>query len=355
MDPDGTRVAHENLGETTEPVQGVFATNGDVWVTGTIAARLTMTRFPRSPGSAAIHTPLALEAVYDVLPLPDGGVLAVGRSDERTSALECFDATGAVDLGFGTAGIVVDPHRTDERTNSYGAAAVAGEDRILVSGTQFTFGLAFYPVVAAFDRAGRPDRSFGGDGQLVVDAIGGADAIAGAADGGAAILVGTVGFMRLGPSGTLDRDYAAHAADTFVAGFFQLGQAGDLTAVGSAFVPDEPSGSACSNASGVCRHYVPLVGRLLPDGTPDPRFGEGGIVATATDPPSGAEGTGYTTFALAPAARITVACAAVRRPCATSSSRATAIDRSSREPRADLAADRRKGVVLRPWARRFRR
>jgi hypothetical protein len=59
---------------------------------------------------------------------------------------------------------------------------------------------------------------------------------------------------------------------------------------------------------------APSVSRLGADGTPDARFGGTGTVVTDSAPPNGAQGTGYSKFALVPAHRITAAGTACRAP-----------------------------------------
>jgi len=304
--PDGRHGEDERVRVAIDATDGTFGPNGDVWLTGTFEGRTTLTHVPRSAGSSATHTPLALMSVGRLGLLPDGGVLALGRTNETTSALERFDAAGAVDVAFGNHGLVVDPHRTDERTNSYGSVAIAADGRIVVAGTQFTFGLAFHPFVAVFDRTGRPDRSFGGDGLVVLDSIGSASVVVAPADGGAVIFVSPHGgYIRLGRSGAIDPNGP---------GTFLLTPA-DRTTGGDRFVPDEPRRFDCSIASGgVCLRLAPAVGRLRADGSPDPRFGDGGSTVTDTEPPYGAQGTGYFAFALAPLGRITVAGTLCRAP-----------------------------------------
>jgi uncharacterized delta-60 repeat protein len=314
IEPDGSNVEADVVGGSIEAEAAAIDGEGRVWIAGRFDGVRSVTRVPPgSDGTDDFHAPLALATVSDLVPLPDGGVLAVGRTD-ALSALQRFAADGRVDTTFGRNGVVLDRDRGGaDVSNVYARAAIAPDGRIFVGGTQFTAGLAFFPIVLAYEPSGTPDSAFGLGGLVVFDFIGNGGAVV-AMPNGDVVTTTMNGPRRLTRTGGLDAEWAARAASleqTPTA----VGPGGDLVAAGSTFVPDEPRRLDCSTSSGgVCQRAAWVVSRLRPDGAPDARFGGAGTVVTDTPAPNGASGTGWGPAALAPAGRVTTAGLACRAP-----------------------------------------
>ena len=309
---DGRDVDTELVGAAIDPEAAAFDATGAVWIAGTFDGLRSVTRVPRgSDGTNDLHTSLALTSVSDLVPVPDGGVLVVGAT-ATASALERYTADGRIDAAFGVDGIARGPARRGDVSIVFGAAAVGTDGRIFVTGTRYE-GFGFSPIVFAYTASGKPDASFGRGGLVVFPSSGNAGSVLATADGGAVIST-TDDVQRLDATGTHDAEWSARAANV-AGGPAALGARGDLATVGMTFVPDEPPRHDCfASSGGVCQREAWLVSRLLPDGSPDVRFGGTGTVVTDTPPPNGAQDTGFGRAALAPAGRITVAGIACRAP-----------------------------------------
>jgi hypothetical protein len=309
---DGREVETDLIGAAIDPEAAAFDATGAVWIAGTFEGVRSVTRVLRgSDGTHDLHTPLALTSVSDLRPVPDGGVLVVGGIG-ASSALERYTADGDIDTAFGVDGIAFGPARRGDVSIVFGAAAVGADGRIFVTGTRHE-GFGFSPIVFAFTASGKREASFGQDGLVVFPFSGNAGSVVATADGGAVVST-TDGLKRVDATGTLDGDWTTRAAN--VEGSpAALAARGDLTTVGMTFVPDEPPRHDCfASSGGVCLREAWLVSRLLPDGSPDVRFGGAGTVVTDTPPPNGAQDTGFGVAALAPAGRVTVAGVACRAP-----------------------------------------
>ncbi len=305
--PNGTRIDDENVGVATEPVFTAFGSNGDVWVLDGAAPPLRLSRFARSAG-VAVETSSALVALSfaaDLVPLADGGMLAVGATDRAASGLQRFDARGIADATFGGGpplpdGLALGPRGmggSDGGQTQFRTAAVADGGRILVTGTHYE-GISFTPSVTVFDAAGRL-AVFGNRGSVTLGTIGIGMVIAPAPDGGAVVGLDD-GLARIDSRGGRDPAYSARVGDPNAANAytaFTIAASGALTGVGATSRGD----------------IAPIVYRLLPDGTGDPRFGGTGQVTTRFDLYR-AQNTGYFAFESLPAGRLTAAGTVCRQP-----------------------------------------
>jgi uncharacterized delta-60 repeat protein len=231
-----------------------------------------------------------------------GRIVAVGEAvDDR---LTCGSPTHAVivrlladgtpDSSFGTGGIrVLDPGLDTKAA----ALAIDGAGRVVLTGSAQGAAAQCSNVpprllVARLLGNGAPDRSFDGDGIVL-----GPEAVAGAGVvvRGARIVVAGTESARVGtdppvifPTATVVRFTAAGAVDN---GFGQNGRVAPfphadlstatgiaLDAIGNAVVV---GGSMTRSGNGFQPGDI-LLGRLLPDGRPDPSFGTNGVVVTDT-------------------------------------------------------------------------
>ena len=301
---DGTRIDDEAVTVTSDAAYAAFGSTGDVWVLDGSDPSLRLSRFSRSQGIASEESSslVALSGVADLVPLADGGMLAVGSRDSDAAGLQRFDARGIADATFGSGpplpdGLALGPRRAGGVSIQF-RTAVSGENgRILVAGTRFE-GIAFNPAVLVYDAAGRL-AAFGHRGSANLGTIGSGVVIAAAPDGGAVVGIDLGGLARIDSRGARDPDYSARVDDPnspvrFYA--FTLAANGDLTGVGTT-----SSGDA------------PVVYRLRPDGTGDARFGGTGLVVTRFDVDQ-AQSAAYYAFAALPAGRITATGTACRQP-----------------------------------------
>ncbi len=181
---------------------------------------------------------------------------------------------GDPDRGFGRAGTVT--------LKAVNADAVGGAVKVLRGGEVLAGGSAAGQfVVLRLRRTGSVDRRFGNDGQVVPQLPGttldGVRALATFRDGRivatATLQVsgGTTRWavVRLLPNGEVDPSFGGGLGYVL---------AGPDAAVLGAMVMDRTGDIVLAGARTVGAAEVPVVERLLPDGTPDPGFGAGGTV-----------------------------------------------------------------------------
>jgi uncharacterized delta-60 repeat protein len=207
----------------------------------------------------------------------DGRIVAAGSVSLRTRfAVVRRLPDGAPDPGFGTGGMVI---------TSFGAifqaaydVAVQRDGRIVAAGSAGEdSGRARRMAVARYLPDGRLDPGFGGDGLVTVDfgveindanalALGrdGSVVLAGYAPGAAG---GAVAVARLRADGSLDPRFGGDGRTTLDFGGSGIG----------ADVAVRPGGAVLVAGSGGGDFAL---ARLRRDGTPDRRFGAGGIVHT---------------------------------------------------------------------------
>lgn len=248
----------------------------------------------------------ATEALHDLALRPDGGLIAVGSTDEHpinisgyhpAGLVVAYTPDGGIDRSFGRKGRVVLRARGDEREyTGLRAVEVLPNGRILVAG--FHYGSLFLARLLA---NGRLDRSFGGGDGMVIRFVGSrrygcfktcwvASPFAVAPDGGIVVLASTFPdvpvLLRFGPNGKLDRSFGrAGMARVRIKGHdiqpFGLGLQGDRVVVTGW---DETAVERKLEL-----HFAVL--RYLADGSRDFGFGTEGLVTRTDEPFSGAYAT----------------------------------------------------------------
>jgi uncharacterized delta-60 repeat protein len=213
------------------------------------------------PGIVGIATALAV-AVCAL-------ATAVGFTAQAHAA-----SAGSLDRSFGHDGrVLTDLFGHDDEAN---AVAIQDDGRIVVAGkagidhARHQHG-GQRMAIARYRRDGRLDRSFAADGKRVVrrwEATGGSGATALAIQRDGRILAAGPGLVRFRENGKLDRSFGDMGLlrRTLVSPRdIALQPDGKIVLAGDAYV----GGEQCLG-----------VARLQHDGTPDPDFGSGGLVAT---------------------------------------------------------------------------
>jgi uncharacterized delta-60 repeat protein len=207
----------------------------------------------------------------------DGRIVAAGGATDDT-ALVRYRPDGRLDPSFGSGGIVVTP--LSDALDMASDVLVQRDGRILVAG--LSVGSHQDIAVVRYRADGRLDRSFGTGGVVVTDVAGGADSAGGVAvqrDG--RIVVG--GSVSPSPTGGSAIGVARYLPDgrpdpSFGdGGLVVVGSGGP--ALGGDDVAVDGAGRivvAGSSLDGL------LAARLLADGTPDPSFGGGDGLAPAS-------------------------------------------------------------------------
>jgi uncharacterized delta-60 repeat protein len=217
---------------------------------------------------------------------PDGNIVVAGRALGESSfdfAVLRYLANGSLDTGFGSGGVATVDITAGSNDEAFGVA-LQPDGKIVVVGTS-RVGATDDFAVARWHPDGTLDADFGTDGVLTTDIAGGPDgaqAVAIQADG-AIVVAGNAGnagndndfgVVRYLADGTLDPAFGnGGKVTTNIAGMTDLGQALAITAEGMIVVAGRVAidGGAPSDFGLV---------RYLADGTPDPAFGNGGIVQT---------------------------------------------------------------------------
>jgi len=214
---------------------------------------------------------------------PDGRIVAAGSTfsgDGEEFALARYTADGDLDPGFGRGGMVTTGFRGQDAAQ---AVAVEPDGRIVAAGTAQGSGLGTGAgdfALARYDADGAPDPTFGTAGTVTTD-VGGADAVDAIAvqpDGRIVAVGSTLGpgggdfaLARYDADGSLDPGFGSGGIVTTDLG-------GEDQALAAALMPDGRivvAGSTFGEAGGDF-----ALARYLPDGSLDPSFGSGGVVRT---------------------------------------------------------------------------
>ncbi|MEP0548967.1 MAG: T9SS type A sorting domain-containing protein [Rhodothermales bacterium] len=237
------------------------------------------------------------DLAQDVLVQPDGKLVAAGytsnepgQSTEQRFALVRFLSDGTPDPAFGGDGIVTEPGGAEDDIYVQACGLTLGvDDRLIAAGMS---GSAV--VVARFEPDGTLDADFGEDGVVRSTGLGPGDDHARTLliqPDGKLIVVGhadthddglsprsSIIVARYEETGALDATFGAE-------GTTATRTPGPLSYVADAVL--QPDGRVVvggsthrAGASGL--DFV--LARYLPDGTPDPDFGEGGVVAPPIAP-----------------------------------------------------------------------
>ena len=226
--------------------------------------------------------------ITSVLPVYNGGTGVARQADGKlVVAAYCgrsaeftvlrYTTAGALDTGFGTAGVVRIP------INSVADAAMAvviqADQKIVAAGYTLVSGGQDIAVVRLLP-SGILDASFDGDGKLTTS-IGGEDrafAVVQQADGKLVVAGFTTqggserfALIRFLPNGALDLAFGVNGHATTAFGV------GDAVAYS---ILQQPDGKLVAAGSGVSTNSYFALARYLPTGALDPSFGTGGLVAT---------------------------------------------------------------------------
>lgn len=213
---------------------------------------------------------------------PDGRIVVAGQSlplDGRGGfAAARYLPDGTLDTSFGDGGRVSTPPPA-QAFSSATDVAVDAAGRVLLAGSNVSSPATSWQVVRYTPR-GEVDTSFGTDGVVgIPEAAGGPVSLVPEPDG-AILVAGTrylpdaqIAVARVLDDGRLDDAFGADGIAAVGPGAFDdlvLGPDGTIVVGGVGTV-----------AVDGFLHVAFRVARLLRDGTPDPSFGDGGIVATA--------------------------------------------------------------------------
>jgi len=227
--------------------------------------------------------------VTDLALLPDGRLLAVGRSFTVVSgsgwnrlAMARYLTDGSLDPSFGTNGWLV-----DLGLNCLDAyVALMDDGRFVVAAAH---GSGEFHVLR-YNADGTPDASFDGDGHITHQVGTGGNTVCGTgilADGrivvGGSVYNGTdddAYLVRFDADGAVDSTYNGTGVITSAPGIYE-----DL--LNDMIVHDD--GTVIAVGSTVLTTWVTqwFLQRYLPDGTPDPGFGTGGTVIHEIGPDGG--------------------------------------------------------------------
>ncbi len=218
-----------------------------------------------------------LSTINTVAIQPDGKILVAGYTStggESDFGLARYNVDGTPDNSFGNGGMV--------STEFFGlndevkAIAIQTDGRIVVGGYARTSQSTTDFALARYSAAGVPDPTFGIGGRANTDMSGGFEdirALAIQADG-RIIAAGAVNSrtvcMRYNANGTPDGSFG-------VGGRVNILPNASNTPTGMAIQPD---GKILVGGGAVNGQFDFMLLRLLPNGTPDPAFGNGGLVFT---------------------------------------------------------------------------
>ena len=220
-------------------------------------------------GRVTTKVPGGRTAVAGIEALPGGKLLLTGTVGDSTVVLIRYRRDGTLDRRFGHSGV---RRYAFDRDVAARDMAIDGQGRILLSGA-----LGPDAVVLRFDRGGRPDSTFDGDGIASVD-FGGADdatAIALTPDG-RIVMAAAIGLSDSADLGVARLDASGHVE----AGFGESGVVrlrhhnGEdrIAPVAVAIFPDDRVAVGVNYSSP--KGNAPFVMRLGANGAPDATFGQ---------------------------------------------------------------------------------
>jgi uncharacterized delta-60 repeat protein len=220
-------------------------------------------------GRVETRLPGGVPAVAGVEALPGGKLLLAGTVGDRKVVLIRYRRDGKRDKRFGHKGV---RSFTFDRDVVAHELAIDDEGHILLAGA-----LGSDALVLRFDRAGRPDSTFDGDGIALVD-FGGADgatALALTPDGRIVIAAaiglsdsGDLGVARLGASGHVEAGFGQHGFP----GIRHHDSGEHVGPVAIAVFPDNRLAVGVNYSSP--KGNSPFAFRLAANGAPDPAFGQ---------------------------------------------------------------------------------
>ena len=235
-----------------------------------------------SGGVATTDLGGADDQALDAALLPDGGIVAVGRTDALGILKTAFGVVrylpdGTPDANFDTDGIVTTPFFG--KGAGANAVAVQPDGKILVAGfADQASGFNSDFALARYDPDGTLDTSFDSDGIVTTDLNGQDDNITGLAiqPDGKIVAVGTAGddvaLARYMPDGKLDPNFGTAGFKITDLGFVDVANGVALAPGGQILLAGYTIGTKLNNDF--------LLERYDTDGTLDTTFGTGGAVKT---------------------------------------------------------------------------
>jgi uncharacterized delta-60 repeat protein len=216
---------------------------------------------------------------------PDGKILVVGSGGAPHACcanfgLVRYNVDGSLDTSFGSGGIVT--------TNANGAdgegraVALQPDGKIIVGGSGFSGNTRDF-ALARFDANGSIDTSFGTNGVVTTDILGGADTVTGLAlqPDGKIVAAGTAetgstsdfALVRYNADGSIDSTFGTNGKVTTSLG------SGD--SVASALVRQPDGKLVVAGYTGSDANTEIALARYDANGSLDPSFGSGGEVTTS--------------------------------------------------------------------------
>ncbi len=218
----------------------------------------------------------------DVAIQPDGKIVMVGFVGNNALAPWWWDwfamrlnPDGTLDSSFANAGHLIQP---GPNSNAKAMAVhIDGQDRIVIGGFHYD-GVEQWPMIVRLTPDGQFDATFGNDGIVLYDHPGSVSTfydLALQSDDQILITFDTpqgFGVTRVGTDGVQDLSFG-NGGWTFISDDDGIASVGQLDVM--------PDGRIV--VCGYTGQFVPDQGnkivRLMPDGSPDPSFGNGGIAA----------------------------------------------------------------------------
>ena len=222
------------------------------------------------------------DQALDAALLPDGGIVAVGRTDASGILKTAFGVVrylpdGTPDPSFGAGGIVTTPFFGKGAVAD--AVAVQPDGKIVVAGfADEASGFNSDFALARYDPDGTLDTSFDGDGIVTTDLGGQDDNITGLMiqPDGRIVVAGTAGediaLARYTPNGKLDPSFGNGGSRITDLGFVDVANGVALSPGGQILLAGYTIGAKLNNDF--------LLERYNTDGTLDTTFGTGGTVKT---------------------------------------------------------------------------
>lgn len=276
VQPDGRVIIGGTTGSVTTQTMGSFLARYEV--DGTLDPSFGTLGIVAE--TAPLGQPAAVASVSDIVVQPDGLVIAAVGSNTMAPAVTRRLADGSLDPAFGSGG----RRLLIGRMQTIGQVALQADGKIVAVGDNASLDV----VVTRLTRDGSFDATFGNGGNVVFPVGTGQDmgrSVAVQLDGkilvgGAARAPDGTGFniyvARMLPTGAFDASFGGTGIVVSLLPFPGFG--GPLQAyVDRLFVLPDGGVQVFAHAGAYDHGFVLL--RYLPDGSPDPAFGDNGMVS----------------------------------------------------------------------------
>ncbi len=288
--PDGSKdatfgrhgIVQTDLGPQDDAFDIALQGDGEIVVAGSDGNDIVVLRYRANGrldpafgnGGVATIDIVRYDVAMAVAVAPDGSILLTGQSvdtDRGRPVLARLLSDGSLDASFGESGLVIG--RTRQRFAPEDLA-IQPDGRIVVSGVH-------YPLVEVrrYLPNGRRDASFGTRGRVVTPLSPSMRTAVALRQDGGMLLTGSVGsnngdfgIAALMPDGSPDEAFGTNGiAAVDFGGTFDQAMAVAIATDGAVVAAGDATNSG---------NRLFAVARLLPDGTPDPAFGDDGRVTT---------------------------------------------------------------------------